>query len=100
MARIISASIDLTKIDKSKIIEGKNGGKFYNIQIFCNDEKDKYGNDVGLTDSQTKEERESKAKKKYLGNGRTVWSSEKTSKNMPNETVTENNPQENDNLPF
>ena len=31
MAQIINASIDLSKIDKSKIVEGKNGAKYYNF---------------------------------------------------------------------
>ena len=34
MAQIISASIDLTKIDKSKINNHKNGSAYYNIDIF------------------------------------------------------------------
>lgn len=75
MSAIISASIDLSKIDKSKIKEHSNGGKYYSIQIFVNDNTDSYGNNVGVCDAQTKEEREAKEKKKYLGNGKVVYSS-------------------------
>lgn len=75
MSKLIGASIDLSKIDKSRIIEGKNGAKYYNITISVNDEKDKYGNDCAITQGQTKEEREAKEKKVYLGNGKTFWDS-------------------------
>lgn len=73
MAQIISASIDLSKIDKSKIITGKQGGKYYNFTVIVNDSNDQYGNDCALTAGQTKEERASNAKKVYIGNGRTIW---------------------------
>ena len=76
MAKIISASIDLSKINKKKIVAHKNGGKYYSIQITLNDEKDKYDNDVSIAEGQTKEEREKKEKKIYIGNGKTVWSKE------------------------
>jgi hypothetical protein len=76
MSRIISASIDLAKIDRSKITKGKNGQKYYSISISVNDEADKFGNDVAITTGQSKEEREAKAAKVYLGNGKTVWASE------------------------
>lgn len=78
MAQIINASIDLNKIDKSKIVEGKNGAKYYNFSITVNDEKDQYGNDVKLTAQQSKEEREAKATKVYIGNGKTTWKSGET----------------------
>ena len=82
MASIISASIDLAKLNKSKIIMGKNGQKYYPLNIIINDEKNKFGQDVSISDTQTKEERTSKAKKNYLGNGKTVWSKEKTSEQV------------------
>jgi hypothetical protein len=70
---IISASINLSKIDKTKIIEGKNGAKYYNISVFVKDEKDKYDNDVAVATSQSKEERASKEKTNFIGNGRVVY---------------------------
>lgn len=68
MSAIISISIDVTKIDKSKLKDGK----YLNTQIFINDET-KFGNNVSISYSQTKEERDSKAKKEYLANGKVVW---------------------------
>lgn len=75
MALIANVSIDLNKIDKTKIIEGKKGGKYYNMTVTLNDEKDQYGNDIAVTDSQTREQRDAKEKKTYLGNGRVIWQS-------------------------
>lgn len=74
MAQIISVSIDLNKLDKSRIIEGKNGAKYYNFTVNVNDEKDQYGNDASVTISQTAEERQAKAQRTFVGNGRVVWS--------------------------
>jgi hypothetical protein len=82
MAKIISASIDLTKIDKSKIkttdkngVAFKNDAKYLEIQIVINDEVNEYGQDASIRINQSKEERELKEKPIYLGNGKTVWDS-------------------------
>lgn len=76
MAELISISIDLKKIIESKIIQGKKGGKYYNLTVSVNDEADQYGNDVSVYDSQSKEQREAKEPRNYLGNGKVVWKSE------------------------
>jgi hypothetical protein len=98
MAEILSGSIDLSKIDKSKIIEKKlkdgSMGKFLNINIAINNEADVYGNIAGLTISQTQEERQAKTKKVYLGNLKRVWS------DAPAPTLEDSKPQSNDDLPF
>jgi hypothetical protein len=86
MAKIINASIDLAKIDKTRITE-KNGQKWYQIQVILNDEKDKFGNDVSIQQSQTKEEREAKKTKVYLGNGKVSWSSDTQKINYREEEI-------------
>jgi len=48
-------------------------GSYKNYTISINDTTDQYGNNVVVYISQTKEEREAKAKKTYLGNGKVVW---------------------------
>jgi hypothetical protein len=72
MAIIIKASINLSNIDKSKVIEGKKG-KYLPITITINDEPDQFGNQGPIVIAQTKEERESKQSKTYLGNVQVVW---------------------------
>jgi hypothetical protein len=69
MATLINASIDLTKVDKTKLIKGK----YLNLTISVNDNLDNYGNNVALTIQQSKEERDLKASKTYLGNGKVVY---------------------------
>jgi len=72
MAGIIKTSINLSAIPKDKIIEGKKG-KYLPITITINDEVDQFGNQGPVIVSQTKEEREGKAEKTYLGNAQVVW---------------------------
>lgn len=72
MASIIATSIDLTKIPKDKIIDGKKG-KYLPITITLNDDVDQFGNNGPVVVQQTKEEREAKVDKVYLGNVKVVW---------------------------
>ena len=73
MASIIKASIDLNKIPKDKIFVGKKG-KYLPITITINDEVDQFGNQGPVVVEQTKEERDAKDPKTYLGNVKVVWS--------------------------
>jgi len=73
MAGIVKGSIDLTKVPKDRIIVGKKG-KYIPIAITVNDEEDQFGNFGPIIVDQTKEEREAKVAKTYLGNVRVVWS--------------------------
>ena len=72
MAGIIKASINLSEIPKDKIITGKKG-KYLPITITVNDEPDQFGNQGPVIVDQTKEEREAKTAKTYLGNCKVVW---------------------------
>jgi hypothetical protein len=72
MASIIKASINLNSIPKHKIIDGAKG-KYLPITITLNDEVDQFGNQGPVMIEQSKEERESKATKVYLGNVKVVW---------------------------
>ena len=100
MAQIISVSIDLTKIDKTKIVSHKNGKKYYTLNLAINDEKDNFGNDVSCWEGQDKEERDAKAPKNYLGNGRIIWRDD--SRQQP--TIQQSTPQQQttnyDDMPF
>ena len=69
MAKLITASIDVTKLDKEKLVKGKKG-TYANLTIWLNDEVDQFGNDVSIQQSLSKEEREAGASKIYLGNGK------------------------------
>ena len=68
---ILSGSINLSMIDKSKIINGKKG-QYLNITMIVQNES-QYGNNVWITQSQSQEEREAKEKAVSLGNGAVRW---------------------------
>jgi hypothetical protein len=72
MSKLITAKIDVTKIPKEAIYIGEKG-KYLSIDIWINDEDDNYGNDTSINVSQSKEDREAKAKKIYIGNGKTKF---------------------------
>ena len=73
MSALINLSLRVDKLPKEKFVSGKDGAVYYNFTIGVNDESNQYGQNVSLTDSQTKEEREAKKAKTYLGNGNVVW---------------------------
>jgi len=72
MSSLINVSMNLQNLPKEKFVEGKKG-VYYNFTISVNDETNQFGQNVSLYDSQTKEEREAKKDKVYIGNGKVVW---------------------------
>ncbi len=72
MSTLINASIRVDKLPKEKFIKGKDGAVYYNLTVSIQDES-RFGNNVAIFDSQTKEEREAKKPRNYLGNGRVLW---------------------------
>jgi hypothetical protein len=76
MSTVMSLSLCLSDIDKTKITTGTNGKLYLNITVGTKDEKDKYGKDVSAWHSQTKEQRTAEEKRVYLGNGEVLWKSE------------------------
>lgn len=55
MSKLLIGSIDLNKIDKSKIVSTdkdgntfNNGAKYLNIAVWVNDEPDQYGNHASI----------------------------------------------------
>ena len=99
MSTLINASIRVDKLPKEKFIKGKDGAVYYNLTIAVNDET-RYGNNVGIMDSQTKEEREAKKTKLYLGNGKVVWNDGKVTLAEREEQTTTNQVEEIADLPF
>ena len=87
MAGIIKTSINLSQIPKDKIIVGKKG-KYIPIAITVNDEPDQFGNQGPVIVDQSKEEREAKAAKTYLGNCKVVWTNGTFPEPIPFEQAT------------
>lgn len=91
MAGIVKTSINLSAIPKDKIIPGKKG-QYLPITITINDEIDQYGNQGPVIVSQSKEEREAKEAKTYLGNAQVVWTNGQFPSPPPREGATPNMP--------
>jgi len=69
----ISIKIDVTKIDKSRIVVGKKG-KYIDLTTFVDTEKeDQYGNHGFISQSVTKEEREQGIQTAILGNSKIFY---------------------------
>ena len=94
-----TASINLSKIDKTKLITGKSGDKYLSIVIWENEQTDQYGNDFAIQQQLSKEEREAGAKPIYLGNGKD-WSKAQNSANNDVKPESSGNTQDYSDLPF
>jgi|TARA_R110000803_G_scaffold59427_7_gene118015 hypothetical protein len=71
MSTIISVGIN-----KDKITFNDKG--WANVTLFVNDETNQYGQNVSAANEQSKEQREAKEAKQYIGNGKVVWTSDGT----------------------
>lgn len=99
MSKLLYGSIDVTKIDKSKLVttdkDGnpfKNGAAYLNVSIWVNDDMDKYGHIASIQQSLSKEEREAGQKAAYIGNLKEYKSEEKAE--------TKNDTEDKSSLPF
>jgi len=101
MAEILSGSIDLNKIDKSKIkeVKKKDGSiaKYYDITIFINNEQDQYNNIASVSQGQSKEESQNKTPKTFIGSLKRMWSDNAPKLEQPKNNSNEDNK---DDLPF
>jgi hypothetical protein len=89
---MIVVSIDVTKIDKSKLVEGKNGQKYYSLVVDELRTPDKYDNTHTVYQNQTKDERAAKSPKVYIGNGKEFKFNQQTA---PQQQVQQSAPQTN-----
>jgi len=93
MSSLINVSINLDKIDKSKIIKGQKG-KYLNLTISVNDEVNSYGQNASIFESCEKGE-----DKNYIGNGKVIWTDGKITKASKTEQA-QNTEEGDDDLPF
>ena len=69
MQKLISLSIDVSKIDAKRLYKGKKG-HYLSATLFLKEETDQYGNNGFIVESITKEEREAGNKGTILGNAK------------------------------
>lgn len=67
---LINLSICLSDIPKDRIKLANNGKKYLNVTVQDLREADEYGNTHSLYCTQTKEEREAKEKRTFIGRGK------------------------------
>jgi len=72
MSALINFNLRVDKLPKEKFIAGKEGAVYVNLTMAVNDET-RYGNNTSVYVAQSKEEREAKKQRQYLGNGKVVW---------------------------
>lgn len=90
MSKMLVGSIDLSKIDKNKIVtkdkDGnpfQNGAKYLSVVVWVNDEVDQYGNIASIQESISKEERESGVKPTYIGNLKNIQGQNTNTQSAP-----------------
>ena len=70
MSSIINLKIDVTKLTKDKLFEGKKG-TYANLTVAENkDGESEYGDTHHIYEAQSKEEREAGTDRVYVGNGK------------------------------
>lgn len=67
MATLVTLGINVSKL-------ATNDKGWANVTIALNDEVDNYGQNVNGWNNQSKEERDEKAPREFIGNGKVVWS--------------------------
>lgn len=67
---MIIAKLDYSKIDKTKLFQGKNGALWFDVVLFETDPEKNYGNEYRVEMGKTKEERLAKTKGLILGNAK------------------------------
>ena len=66
MAHVANFNVNYDKIDTSKLFQGEKG-RYFNVEVWINDEFDKFGNNASLAQISGKDD--SKVKN-YLSNGK------------------------------
>ena len=96
MSELITIGICLTDLPKDKVKVAENGKKYINLCVSQRREPDQYGNTHTVFAQQTREERNARVDKCYVGNGKAYI----TSAPRP-ETISEMPAAENfDDLPY
>lgn len=96
MKTVITCKLDVMKIDKKRLFEGKNGAKYLDLTLI-ETENSKYGDDFMCVQSVSKEERLRGEKGPILGNARYMRTERQPAKP---EAKSETKDEENCDVPF
>ena len=98
---MITLSICLSDLPKEKIQTASNGKKYINLVVDKRKEAGKYGETHTLYVSQSKEEREAKEDKKYVGSGKEyVYNGQQSNTTQSSVYQLQEQQLSNDELPF
>ncbi len=73
MSQLISISISAESLESAPKNVAKNGKTYYGLTLSVNDSADKYGKNVSVYSEQSKEEREKKTPRHFVGQGKVIW---------------------------
>lgn len=103
MASLSSLYIKKEVLETLLKVVNQKGEKGLDITISTNEESNQYGQNISAYVSQTKEQREAKKDKFYVGNGKVFWTDGKITLAVKKEVVHEAKPiskEEESDLPF
>ena len=79
----INLKINVTKIEKARLFQGKQG-TYLDATVFVDvDEQDKYGNNGMITQDISKEEKQQGVKGAILGNAKVFWRDDQAQQSAP-----------------
>lgn len=84
MGKLINSQINKSKLNGLvHYTNKKTGDELVNITISLNDAPDQYGNNASIWIAQTKEERDAKLQRVFIGNGKVIYDSDMPRQNAP-----------------
>ena len=73
MSAIANLNLRVDKLPKENFVKGKDGAVYVNLTLSLNNDSNQYGQNISAFVPQSKEEREAKKNRQYVGNGQIVW---------------------------
>jgi len=99
--KLVKIRINLKKLDKSRFFVGKEG-TYCDLDVWINEETNSFGFDASVSHTQSKEERDSKVPKIYVGNGwkNLGWDNNKNQRPTGQQVAAAIDDDEDDEIPF
>lgn len=72
MSKLVSLNVDVTKLNKDRFYKGEKG-TYAKLDVWIDQEASEDWKVVSVSESLTKEERDAKHKKNYVGNGKLLY---------------------------
>ena len=73
MSQLLSLSLKVGTLRNLPKRTDKNGNEYFDITISVDDKADRYGNNVSAWQRQSKEDREAKKERNFVGNGIVIY---------------------------